>query len=78
MIEQVRFDLDSVFWRKPRLVAAALTPQQILRSLVLMASRLGLSRIARADCRWMHTAPVHGLLLSAVPRHDAFHRGSPG
>jgi IS5 family transposase len=74
MIEQVRCDLTRGFeegrdWSQ-RLDAAA--------DPALAGSHahqeLGLSRIARADCRWMHTALVHGL-LPAGTANGAFHRG---
>ena len=45
---------------------SGLTPQQILSLAGSDAHQeLELSRITRADCRRLHTAPVHGLLLSA-------------
>src|ERR1700676_758578 len=65
MIEQVRCDLTRGL-KKAETGRSGLTPQQILCSLVLMRIKnWGLSRTARADCRWMHIAPVHRLLLSA-------------
>src|SRR6202171_2619167 len=67
MIEQVRCDLIRGL-KNAGTGRSGLTPQQVLRSLVLMRIKNWNYR----EYRWMHTAPVHGLLLSAG--HDAFHR----
>jgi IS5 family transposase len=55
MIEQVRCDLTRGL-KKAGTGRNGLTPQQILRSLILMRIK-NLPRIVRADCRRMHAAP---------------------
>jgi len=64
IIEQVRSDLTRGL-KKAETGRSGLTPQQVLRSLVLMRVKNWNYREFRGDCRRMHTAPVHGLLLSA-------------
>ena len=75
MIEQVRCDLTRGL-KKPETGRSGLTPQQILRSLVLM-------RIKNWDYRELRERIADGCTLRQftefyclpVPRHDAFHRG---
>jgi hypothetical protein len=65
MIEQVRCDLTRGL-KNPATGRSGLTPQQILRSLVLMRIKnWNYREFARADCRRLHPASVHGLLLPA-------------
>jgi hypothetical protein len=64
IIEQVRCDLTRGL-KKVDTRRSGLPPQQVLRSLVLMRVKNWNYREFRGDCRRMHTAPVHGLLLSA-------------
>ena len=65
MIERVRSDLVRGL-KKPGSGRSGLTPQQVLRSLVLMRRQeLGLSRAARTDRRRIDAAPVHRVLLRA-------------
>lgn len=65
LIEQVRCDLTRGL-KKAKTGRSGLTPQQILRSLVLMRVKNWHYReFARADRRRIHTAPVHGLPLPA-------------
>src|SRR5258708_127843 len=75
MIEQVRCDL-TLGLKKAETGRSGLTPQQILRSLVLM-------RIKNWDYRELRERIADGCTLRQftdfyclpVPRHDAFHRG---
>src|SRR3981189_1715654 len=75
MIEQVRCDLTRGL-KKAETGRSGLTPQQILRSLVLM-------RIKNWDYRELRERIADGCTLRQftdfyclpVPRHDAFHRG---
>ena len=75
LIEQVRRDLVRGL-KKPRSGRRGLTPQQILRSLVLM-------RVKNWDYRELRERIADGLMLRRfadfycvpVPKHDAFHRG---
>ena len=75
MIEQVRCDLTRGL-KKPETGRSGLTPQQILRSLVLM-------RIKNWNYRELRERIADGCTLrqftdfycQPVPRHDAFHRG---
>jgi len=75
MIEQVRCDLIRGL-KKAETGRSGLTPQQILRSLVLM-------RIKNWDYRELRERIADGCTLRQftdfyclpVPRHDAFHRG---
>ena len=75
MIEQVRCDLTRGL-KNPETGRSGLTPQQILRSLVLM-------RIKNWNCRELRERIADGYTLrqftgfycQPVPRHDAFHRG---
>src|SRR5712675_1194337 len=75
MIEQVRCDLTRGL-KKAGTGRSGLTPQQILRSLVLM-------RIKNWDYRELRERIADGCTLRQftdfyclpVPRHDAFHRG---
>src|SRR6202795_3594131 len=75
IIEQVRCDLTRGL-KKAETVRSGLTPQQILRSLVLM-------RIKNWDYRELRERIADGCTLRQftdfyclpVPRHDAFHRG---
>ena len=75
VIEQVRCDLTRGL-KKPETGRSGLTPQQILRSLVLM-------RIKNWDYRELRERIADGYTLrqftdfycQPVPRHDAFHRG---
>ena len=75
MIDQVRCDLTRGL-KKPETGRSGLTPQQILRSLVLM-------RIKNWNYRELRERIADGYTLrqftdfycQPVPRHDAFHRG---
>ena|SRR5271167_916008 len=75
MIEQVRCDLTRGL-KKSETGRSGLTPQQILRSLILM-------RIKNWDYRELRERIADGCTLRQftdfyclpVPRHDAFHRG---
>src|SRR5436305_1665175 len=75
MIEQVRSDLVRGL-KKPRSGRPGLTPQQILRALVLM-------RVKNWDYRELRERIADGLMLrqftdffcARVPKHDAFQRG---
>jgi len=75
MIERVRRDLVRAL-RKPGSGRSGLTPQQILRSLVLM-------RVKNWDYRELRERIADGLMLrqfadfycDPVPKHDAFNRG---
>src|SRR5216684_168465 len=75
MIERVRRDLVRAL-RKPGSGRRGLTPQQILRSLVLM-------RVKNWDYRELRERIADGLMLrqfadfycDQVPKHDAFNRG---
>src|SRR6201997_1775524 len=75
MIEQVRCDLTRGL-KKAETGRSGLTPQQILRSLILM-------RIKNWDYRELRERIADGCTLRQftdfyclpVPRHDAFHRG---
>jgi hypothetical protein len=65
MIEAVGRDLERGL-RNPRIGRNGLTPQQVLRSVILMrVKNWKLSRTARTDHRRIRAAPVHGFLLPA-------------
>jgi len=65
LIEPVRRDLQRGL-KNPRTGRGGLTPQQVLRSLIVMRVKSWeLPGTARTDRRRIHPAPVHGFLLPA-------------
>jgi len=71
MIEAVRRDLERGL-KKSRDRSHGLTPKQVLRSLILKGSRIGIFRELRDGSLTLHAASVHGFLLPAGAEHVCF------